>query len=169
VSVVASELFSALGVPRRYLAAEPSLGVEIQRIVPGGVTWELLALTTVFTTSATVANRRVRLRITDGSQPVYAAIAPLAHGASTTLVYRYLVGVGVTIDGTAQFEVMATFPRTVLLPGWVIETETASIQAGDDYTAPTLYVLERPLPQSEEVRTSLQILPPEIGASAFAG
>lgn len=126
--------------------ADPAAGVEISETVPAGRAWELLAVRFTLVTSATAATRQVQLVLQNDSSVEFLRIAAnVTQIASLTNSYNFAAGLGYERSALVQSHMVTGLPRLVLPGGYKITTVTASVQAGDNYGAPLLYVVERPL------------------------
>lgn len=120
----------------------PAAGADWGATVPAGKYWIVRACTFLFSTSATVANRLVRLILyaADGTTPIFVSDQGTAQAASQANS-RYSAGQGLGSQGTTNPRTI-TLPSIVLAPGCKIGTSTALIDAGDTYTAINLWVDE---------------------------
>lgn len=131
-----------LVVPRTVLVASPAAGAEWSRSVPSGVTWLPLSLAYTFVSSAVVANRNPAVTFGDGTTVYGWTDTPIAVAASTTLRLAYMRGVGVSSQTGLASRVVTALP-TVPLPGnHQLASVTAGLDAGDQYSAIVLQVLE---------------------------
>ena len=118
------------------VGANPAAGAEMVDTVPIGERWLLLSLMIELITAATAANRRVRFRFTDGTNEFYRGVAGSAQTASRTI--RYSGSPGGAEHAVRIDEMVLSLPNRMLLgPGFTIETRTDSLQAGDNYGAPS--------------------------------
>lgn len=119
----------------------PAAGVEISETVPAGQVWGLIAFTFTLVTSATVANRRVRLTLDDGTNVFWRTSSLTDQAASTTIVHS--ASTDVTPVATGGSTGLLALPKpAVLKPGYRIKTITALLDSGDDFGAPVYqYVL----------------------------
>lgn len=130
------------GRMRTITGTNPAAGVEISETVPAGVSWVLRSIAFSLTTSATAANRAVRVVLDDGATIFLRTGGNTTQTASQTLDYVAAdFGVVGTI-GTQTVLVGMPLPPYRLLPGHRVRTITINFQAGDDFTAPVLEVEE---------------------------
>jgi hypothetical protein len=117
------------------VGADPAAGAEVVQQVPVGQAWELLAVRFVLVTSAAVANRRVNLCFDDGGAPIlFCKIgAPTAQVASQNIGYTFTVGA----PFTQPSDMVCPIPLLRLPAGWRWRTITDSIDAGDNFSAPS--------------------------------
>lgn len=133
--------FEGPGNFRSITGTDPAANTEFSETVPAGVRWRLAGLQVSFTTDATAANRFPRLLIDDGTLTVFSSDPGGAQAAS--LVYNYASGDGVQRLANAFVTQLWTVPNVmILLPGYRLRSVTFSMQAGDNYAAPQLYVEE---------------------------
>jgi hypothetical protein len=128
------------GAIRVITAAVPAAGAEVVETVPTGARWELLSFTTLFTTSAAVANRGPTLIIDDGANILYRwgnTAFQTASGAfrRTWAPMPFVAG----SDGANDF-LGATPIGFKLLAGFRLRTLTVAIDVADTYTL-TFYVV----------------------------
>jgi hypothetical protein len=129
--------------PKIITGTDPGAGAEISVTVPTGKFWQLLSATFSLVTSATVANRRPSLTLDDGTNVFWRWRTGVDIAASLTRAYFFESELNAEVDRIAVdsslYEPLA--PR-LLGQGYRIRTSTTAIQAGDDYGAPLLYVVE---------------------------
>ena len=124
---------------RTYLGSAPAAGADWSVTVPGGKAWRILSVRAALTTSVAAANRVAALTVSDGSA-VFLTIPPAAvQAASLTWTYDWLehgnnVQVGTLLSGG--------FPDLIIPAGFVIASSTSLLDAGDQWAAPRLYVVE---------------------------
>jgi hypothetical protein len=119
----------------------PAAGADISEVVPTGAIWRLIAFKFSLTTSATVANRIPTLTIDDGTNSFFAEAAQQPITATTTALMNAVAG-GV-LAYTTSAGIAWPLPANLWLPsGFRIRTNTAAIQAADQYTAPQYLVEE---------------------------
>lgn len=129
------------GRVRSVLGRRPLAGAELSEQVGGGVVWQLLGLQATFVASATAATRTVSLRLTDGANVFYTAPAGTTVLASETATL---------VASTAGFNPASSLTNNLIpLPllcllaeTMVINTLTANIAVGDQFSAITLWVIE---------------------------
>ena len=126
------------------LEADPAAGAEVSITVPGRAVWKVIAMKVNLVTSATVAARRLRMEAADGNGNVFSRVASASQqNASTTNRYTIMSSMGTSLLGFTE-HIMPSPDPLILLPGYNYATVTASIQAGDNFSAPVLYVQETP-------------------------
>lgn len=124
------------------LGADPAAGAEASITVPSDKAWRVHSFRVSLTSSATVATRRVSLEIVVGGSVIFATAAESTQVASESWTY-YAGRFG--LDKPArmgqQYIDFPLFP-IMLPPGAIIRTFTESLQTGDNFSAPTVYVEE---------------------------
>ncbi len=134
VAVITSDLDG----PGRYLSltgTDPGVGIEIIETVPTNTIWRLWGGYATLVTDAGVANRRANVYIDDGTNNVFRSVSSAVQTASNTETYTigpYAVAVG--------NHWIPTPPGMLMLAGWRMQTSTALIEAGDNWSAPQLTV-----------------------------
>lgn len=130
------------GNTRVITGTDPAAGNEISETVPTNAVWKLLAIRFKLVTDATVATRRVSLKIDDGANVFYWYSFSTTQSESETKNYSLRAGSFAENNNIAT-EVIAPLGGTLLLlEGFRIRTSTTNLQAGDNYGAPVLYVEE---------------------------
>lgn len=129
--------------PQVVTGADPAAGTEISVTVPDGEVWELLSIRFQFITSAVANNRRVLLSLTDGTDEFSFTAAPGTQAQSKTFEYSF-TSYGANVDGGADDVISAPLGSRppVLRAGDVIRTVTKRKDAGDNFSAPVLYVVK---------------------------
>jgi hypothetical protein len=129
--------------PRVITVTTPAAGAEWSQTIPAGVRWQLLDTSFLMTASAAAANRQVALRTTDGATTTAQAGPSISQTASQVDQYTFFPG-AVQIQGgiTPTLYTIFPFPSLVLLPTHTIGSISQSLQAGDQYSAIRLSVLE---------------------------
>jgi hypothetical protein len=130
------------GVIRSIAGTDPAAGAEVSETVPTGARWRFLAMHVVLVTDATVASRRPRLRVTDGTNDLTRLNASSSVAASGTGRFTFGGGLGFLDTGNAGGIPSGTPDPLWLLGGFTVGTITDSFQAGDNYGAPQLLVEE---------------------------
>lgn len=132
-------------IHRRALAGTtPAVGVGFA-ITPNTVGhWRILSMAFTFTTSAVVANRRVRLAMTDGTVTTWRASAFADQAATLAVVHELypLAVAGAVNDGLT---LIPTPPDGLWLPkGWTLNVTAGAIDIGDQFSAISLDIQEMP-------------------------
>jgi hypothetical protein len=128
---------------RNVAGLAPGAGSEWLISVPANARWRVQSVLATLTTSAAVANRGVALRVFEASAPAGGYPTNFAQVASTTVVYSFGAGLGVQ-SSASGFSNMG-FPSALIIggPGTNnLQSLTGSIQAGDQWGAPTALVEE---------------------------
>lgn len=130
-----------LSVPRRLPVVTPSAGADWATATPSGCITVLYAVNATLTTSATVANRSAAVTFGDGSSTLLTVAPPLLQAASVVSPYSYYRGAGAPSTAVPTGAVNAPLPFFPLPGNTTIASLTANIQAGDTWTAITLWAL----------------------------
>ncbi len=142
------------GFIRTVTGANPAAGANASDAVPTDAAWRLLAYTIVLVTDATVANRRTDLVVDDGTSTNRRAIVmnptSSSQAASLTRTWTFQRGnSSIAAGGFAGFGDTQTLimndsivEHGRLTEGYRLRTVTDSLQAGDDYAAPSFQVEE---------------------------
>lgn len=128
---------------RSFDVANPAAGAQWTATVPAAVKWEPMAVAGIFTASAAVANRVVRLVIDDGTNDLayvrcsgtVAASGVIQLGAARSN-YSYDEAFGAVNSSYANL------PYIELLPTYRIRSDVANMQGADTWTAIELLVKE---------------------------
>lgn len=128
-----AERFAAVEV-----SADPAAGQVHSHVIPGGEAWLLHGALFSLVTDVNVADRHVRLQVSDGNL-VFARI-PAGAVQAAGLTRRYTFGGGTGAAWAAGLDVAAPLPAPplLLLPGFIITTAVDNLQAGDDASAMVL-------------------------------
>jgi hypothetical protein len=139
--LVGSSLDGA-GALRSITGTTPGAGAEISETVPTGARWQLMVFRFAFTASAAAANRQPRLQLDDGVNVYYRSPTPANIVASGASIYNALPGIFNTAPNDGA-ENQVPFPAGVqLAAGHRIRTNTAAIQAADQYSGVQYLVRE---------------------------
>jgi hypothetical protein len=138
---VAQRITDGAGTIRSITGSTPAAGADISETVPANRRWTLLSIRAQLTTTATVANRMVAYRATDGVNTLWFSFNSVAQAAS--LINTYTGFPGATFFNDASGHFILPFPQPfVLKGGFVISTNTIALQAADQWTAPQYEVIE---------------------------
>jgi hypothetical protein len=129
------------GVIRAFTGTNPAAGAEVSETVPTGARWKLHAMTTRLVTAAGGSARRAHYEITDGATRLLIVHPERTQAASGTNDYAWLNTLSI-VDATTNVNSLGLPPGFTLLPGWVINTVTTNLAAGDDWGAPQMIVEE---------------------------
>jgi len=137
----AKEMTDGPGIIRSITGTAPAAGAEINEVVPANRRWTLLAFRASLTTSATVANRVVGARLTDGVNTYHLIHLGQNTAAGITIGVTFASGLAPFFDtvGSALISLPAPSQHKA---GFAIKTDTFAIQAGDQWSAPQYEVLE---------------------------
>jgi hypothetical protein len=132
---------SGFGFFRSITGTDPAAGAEVSETVPTGALWKLHSLTVTLVCDATVANRQPKLRFDDLSNFVfYGGFGANSVAGETSQLAWAAVGAVAASSYSGRLNQLPFDFK--LLAGYRIRTNTSTIQAGDDYGAPQLYVEE---------------------------
>lgn len=130
------------GFLQRIAVTTPAAGADWTQTVPTNARWRIRGVRATLTTSAAVANRNIALRILDGAgNVVFTMFGHQGIVASTGNVEDWSPGASTsTQTGNEFYQALATDLQ--LFSGWVIQTGTQNLQAGDQWSAISLEVEE---------------------------
>ena len=118
---------------QRKIPTTPSPGHAIEITVPSGEVWRVQDMTFILTTSATVATRRVKVRIMTQYDETIATWSNTDQTASQSRVY-HMADYGVIQDEAEGSDILITLPSAfVLIGGDTIRIDASSIQSGDQF------------------------------------
>lgn len=129
------------GFLRSVTGTDPAANTEITETVPTGTRWKLRGMHVQFVTDANVANRDIRFFVDDGAATIIITGSTVVQTASLTREYALAAHGQLGAFGTSKLFVPLP-PDLILLEGWRIRTSTGSMQAGDNFGPPQLYVEE---------------------------
>jgi hypothetical protein len=119
-------------------SSDPSAGINPSLFIASGTYFIIYGATTTLVTSATVANRRVRLMIDPEGLGQYHFISPVDQAASLTYVYSWLGPQ--TLSAVVNNRVQIGFTPFLRLKGGTnIFIETDNLQAGDNFGRLRIY------------------------------
>lgn len=130
------------GVIRAISGTAPAPGGEIIETVPTGARWQLLTFYGTLTTSATVANRVPRLQHATGATTIAVFPNLILETASLTWFNQWASGLNVQNLAGLQQTIAPLPNELILLAGQSLRTDTANLQAGDQWLAPQYVVRE---------------------------
>ena len=121
------------------LGETPAAGAAPSITVPAGHVWRVLSGVVTLVTSATVANRLVRLRWTDGNTLLGYAVAPAVQAAGLSNTYGFAEFGPQQSVGTRQ---NISLPEIVLPAGSTLDVAVDSLDATDQLTGLTLWTID---------------------------
>lgn len=129
------------GKVRVFTGSDPAVNTEISETVATGALWELVAVRFDYVSSATAANRVVRL-VQDGGVTVAVNPSGRVQTASETVNYNWNVaGVKDTALVGAATNLQCALPAGLVLgAGWTITTQTVARSLGDNIGAPRIFI-----------------------------
>lgn len=122
--------------------ASPGAGNEIEVTSTGSHFWVVRSMVLTLTTDATVADRHVVLEASDGTTIYFLAGAGSVQAASLTHRYSAYPGADATVTAATVRGIPLDGFGLVIPPGFRLATNTGNLQAGDNYAAVALHVLE---------------------------
>jgi len=126
---------------RYIVGSDPAAGAEISETVPTNAYWRLQTMSFNLDTNVTAANRCVNLRVDNGSTTVVYVIPGQLQTANLSRIYSY--GAGFPLAAPLASYLLQPLPIGIILAaGWRIMTETAQLQAGDNFSPPLMTVEE---------------------------
>ncbi len=129
------------GTLRSITGTTPAAGAEISETVPNFIRWNLVGWRAILTTNATVANRNVSVQLTDGTNAFFKGASFQNQPAS--LAFPYSAINSMTALANLGGDIMVVLPIPIgLKTGFKIQTVTAGLQAGDQWSAPQYLVQE---------------------------
>lgn len=130
------------GGMRQITGTNPAAGSEISETVPTGRQWLVHGVKFALVTAATAGSRRPHLVFNLTSTFEFNCFASIDQIISENK--QYSCGeYGVVPDETDDNDIIIPIPTNIWLPaGGTIKTQTTNLAAGDDYSAPTLFVEE---------------------------
>jgi len=131
-----------MGNLRTIVGTDPAAGVEISEVVPTNARWRLLSFSALLTCSVAVAARQVRIVIVNSGQGFWDYEAPLQLTAGQVNRYQLGYGLGFEQSTTSTNRTVAGLPHLDLPEGASIITAVNNLQTGDNWSAPTMTVLE---------------------------
>lgn len=123
---------------------QPAAGQEWTIRGAGQGLWRVLSLAFTLTTSAAVANRRVRLVADDGTSQFYRSVAIGDQAASLAVTYSGWSGSDRGAVGAGSAHLAFPIGGLILRPGWRLSTLTDLIDVADQYSTIALLVIEYP-------------------------
>lgn len=120
------------GMFRVVLAADPPANTEIGFVGPTFTLWRIISFHARLVTDATAINRRVKLVASGAGIRFGSYLSSAAQAASLTIDYATVRGV--VGGGIANSTIELGYSEPIfLLPGHLLQTDTQSLQAGDNW------------------------------------
>jgi len=120
---------------------KPAAGEEAEIAVPDNAVWEPIVVKTALITDATVADRRLDLKISDGTTVLLHILSQATQPASTEYFYSWAQGA--SEHNVVGNSLMRRLPFNLKLrAGWTIKTLTIGLKAGDQIEALQVYYKE---------------------------
>ncbi len=137
-----TDLIPGRGRFKTIVSDDPAAGDEISWTVPNGRVWRIIACSFQLVTAATVANRRVHLRLQTNAGLDISTFPDTDQVASLTRNYSF-AQFGGSLDGFDGTKLLAPMPAEVYLEtDDFLGTNTQSLQAGDNFGIGLLLVEE---------------------------
>lgn len=137
--VYALEPYAAI---KTVAVANPAAGADWSVQVPAGVTWEVQAVYGQLATSAVVANRFPVLVITDAASNPLVNANPGGGGQTATQTHKYTWAIDAASNQNTSANPSTPIPDVVLPAGATIASSTLNLDAADQWSAVSLYVVE---------------------------
>jgi hypothetical protein len=125
-----------------YTGSDVAANVEWSETVPAGKSWRILAIRATLVTDANVANRRVGVTISDGTNVVFKSNDESVQAASVTHNYNIAPQEGHAVADVEHYTPLPIADDFKLPAGFVIASTTLLRQAGDNWGAPVFMVEE---------------------------
>lgn len=118
-----------------FTVAQPAAGADWSFTVPTGLCYKFETLFFTLTTSAVVANRVLRLQITDGTNIVWEGGSISSYVASG--VYRFgIARMSPQATAAANGQIQLIYLPEIWIPaGYVLQTSTVAKDVADQYSA----------------------------------
>ena len=130
------------GCLRSITGTLPGAGADILETVPVNRRWKLLSFRATLTASAVVANRQPLFSTKDNNNAVLTGFQSSIN-QTAGLAWNYTFGPwGFGVVQSLTEVAIPSLPEQILLAGYKINTSTAGLQAGDQWSAPQYAVLE---------------------------
>jgi len=137
-----TDLIPGRGRFKSIASVNPAAGDEISWTVPDGRVWRIIASSFQLVTSATVANRRVHLRLQTNTGLDISTFPDTDQTASLTRNYSF-AQYGGNLDGLDGSKILAPMPAEIYLEtDDFLGTDTQNLQVGDDLSVGILLVEE---------------------------
>lgn len=120
---------------QEFTIAQPAAGAEFSFTVPTGLAYRFETMFVQFNTSATVANRFVKIDITDGTNIVWEGGGQAAVVASSGYRIGFQRLGGQAAASGAGVPNIAALPDIWLPAGYVLKSLTSAIDPADQYLA----------------------------------
>jgi hypothetical protein len=127
---------SGVGTPTFFGGTTPGAGANMQESVAAAHIWTLTALTLTLTCSATVANRVMRLQMTDGGGNVAGEVVDSAPAtASQVVIFSFTNGPNYLASGGGVLDRTIGIGLWRMAAGTLLKTAIVNLQAGDQISA----------------------------------
>lgn len=129
-------------VRRTIPIAAPAVAVGWTFTPQNGRAWQVMSLYTSLVADANVADRRIRLALTDGTNTLWQITSGEDQVASATTGYTFAADWPTTNRNFDSTLIATAIPTAILLPGWTLTLTITNVQAGDQLAATNVQVLE---------------------------
>lgn len=136
------DMASGRGYTYLLTGTDPAAGVEITEAVPTNAIWRLISCMAFLVCDATVANRKVEWRVTDGTDIFYKNNDNVNQTASQSRAH--ILTINQDLRGSDGFAPAfhTPYPDLRLPQGYELVTQTSGLVAGDNWGAPLLFIEE---------------------------
>lgn len=130
------------GVRRVVQVPNPAAGADWSVTVPAGVQWRVLSGVSTLTTSAIAATRHPTIDVTVDDVLVYIGPFSASIVANAAAQFSIYVDVASPIVASGTSDPFMIMPFDIIPQGGVIASHTNSLEAGDQWSATSLWVEE---------------------------
>ncbi len=137
-AINAGETDYKTGQPESYNGTDPAAGVEISEAVTANQIWKIRSIRFSLITAAVAATRVVHLVFVANAGPIFDCISPTSQIISETKTYScYPTNAGAALAD--DNDIIIPIPSDIVLgPNQTIITQTTALNAGDNFSAPTI-------------------------------
>lgn len=118
---------------------DPAVGTDWMLTVPGGHAYQILSTISTLTTDATVVDRTPRLVLRQDGAPVWESVDTVSAGDSQSGIWT---AAPLVPTATGNTMVQLTLPVACLPAGGQIGMVTDGLQAGDQWSGITVWVID---------------------------
>lgn len=130
------------GYLRTIVGTAPAAGVNFNEVVPSGARWRLLMVQAQYAASAAAGNRRPIMVWSQGGGQVGVSAQVVDVGPSGAGTFNWQNGMHLTSAIYPGSNVAGIPNEMLMLAGDFFASQTANMQAGDQWTAPRYTVIE---------------------------
>lgn len=132
----------AAAVARTFPVAQPNVGTDWTVTVPGESVWGVVSIAATLVTSAVAASRVPTLRVTDGVSTLMRFGCPVNITTGLTTLVSWVAELGYASSAINGATVNIGLPPIIVPAGSVIAVTTTAIDAGDQWSAINLNIVE---------------------------